>query len=120
VVNVRVLGFSRLDGLDLKEQFPDAVITYEPAPASNEQHGELLTVALIALTIAGLNVLAAWLLKDRKGTRIKKTLELEKPDGTRRVEEFSMDVTSSTSQADVVKALAALTQFDQKLLPGTQ
>jgi hypothetical protein len=58
--NVRVFGLNRLDSLELKKQFPDAQINFEPGATKDPQHGELATAAVIALTVAGIHALAAW------------------------------------------------------------
>jgi len=110
--HIRVFGLSRLDSLDLKGQFPDAAITFEPTTAKDTQHGELATAAMIALTVAGLQVLAAWLLKNRKGGTIEKIIDIVSPDGSRRTEKIVIKVSESTTQADVVKELGAMTHID--------
>jgi hypothetical protein len=104
--SVRVVGLTHLEGLELKKHHPEASISFEPGAASGPQHGELATAALIALTVAGLNVLAVWLLKNREAGKIEHTLEIVGADGSRRTERFFMQTSASTSQADVVKALA--------------
>jgi hypothetical protein len=117
---IRVFDLSRLDSLDLKKQYPDAQITFEPGATKDPQHGELATAALIALTVAGLNVLASWLLKNRKRSKIEKTIEIISPDGSRRTETIVMEVSESTSHADVVKALAPNISVDLSQLQGSQ
>jgi len=117
--NIRIFGLSRLDSLDLKKKFPDARITFEPGTTKDPQHGELVTVALVALTVAGLNVLAAVLLKDRNRGKIEKTIEIINADGSRRTETIVMEVSESTSHADVVKALAPQIGVDLSKLQGS-
>ena len=117
--NIRVFGLSRLDSLALKKQFPDAMITFEAAPSKDPQHGELATVAVVALTMSGLQVLGAWLLKNRETKKIEKTIEVISSDGSRHSEKIVIDVSESTSQADVVKELAALTHFDLSQFEGS-
>src|SRR5260370_14605611 len=87
--SVRVFGLSRLDSLDLKSRFPDAAITFEPKATEDPQHGELTTAALVAVTVAGIQALAAWLLMHRKNSRIEQTVGIAGPDGTRRTESSS-------------------------------
>jgi len=109
---IRVLGLSRLDTLDLKKQFPEAVITFEAGSTKDPQHGELATAAIVVLTVAGIQALAAWLLKNRKGTKIEKVIEVTNPDGSRRSEKILIEVSESTTEAEVVKELANVTHFD--------
>jgi hypothetical protein len=110
--NIRVFGLSRLDSLDLKKQFPQANISFESTETHEPQHGELATAAVIALSMAGIQVLGAWLLKSSKGKRIEKTLEIVNADGSKRTERFAMETSESTTEADVVKELAKTTHFD--------
>ena len=108
---IRVFGLSRLETLDLKKQFPEADIKFESA-GSDVHQGELVTAALVAGSLIGLQALAAWLMKDREQEKIEKTIEVVEPDGTRRTERFTFLISKSTSQADVVKALAETTKID--------
>jgi hypothetical protein len=112
----RIVGMSRLDGLDLQAEFPDSDIEFEDASLTDPDHGELVTLAVIAVTVAGIHALAAWMLKNRKQARIDRSVEIVAPDGSRRTETLHIAVTESTTTADVAKALAALTDFDTKLL----
>jgi hypothetical protein len=117
---IRVFGLTRLDTLDLKREYPEAGITFEPTERADTEHGELVTAALIGVSFIGLQALAAWLMKDRESDTIEKTLEIINPDGSRRVEKFSYRMSKSTSQADVVKALANMTKLDvTKLLASS-
>jgi hypothetical protein len=118
--NVRVFGLNRLDSLELKKQFPDAQINFEPGATKDPQHGELATAAVIALTVAGIHALAAWMLKNRKGSVIEKTVEVVTPGGASRKETFYMEIKESTTQADVVKALAPKMGVDLSTLGGTK
>jgi hypothetical protein len=110
---IRVSGISRLEVLDLRKQFPEAAFSFEEAGPQDSQHGELATAAvLIGLSVVGIRVLAAWLLKHRKGTVIEKTIEIIKPDGTRRTEHVIIKGEESKSEAAVIQALGKLTAFD--------
>jgi hypothetical protein len=112
VDSIRVFGLRRLDSLDLLKQYPDAKITFEPGSVTGSEHGELASATVILLTLAGLRVLAAWLMKNRKNDVIEHSLEVVGADGSRRIEKFSMRLSASTSQADVVKAIADLLGID--------
>ena len=111
--HIRVSGISRLDGLVLKKQFPDATITFEGPDIQDSQHGELMTTAaLIGLSVIGLRLLATWLLKTNKSNRIEKTIEIVKADGTKRSEHIIIDGAESKSEASVIRALAKLTKIN--------
>lgn len=109
---VRVVGLSRLDSLDLKKQFPDAVVSFESSPTKDPQLGELATVAVVMVSLAGLKLLAAWLSKNRKNNEITKTVEIVSPDGSRRTETIHLKVSESTTNADIMKAIAPMMQVD--------
>jgi hypothetical protein len=110
--SIRVPGLTRLDSLDLRRQFPDAAITFDEGTATDQEHGELVTVAVIGLTLVGLRALAAWLLKNRRGAVIEKTVVVTHGDGSTRTETIKIKVSESTSEADVVKELANITHLD--------
>ena len=113
MTSIRVAGFRRLDSLDLKRQYPDASIEFEDADIDDPTHGELATVAVVAVSLAGLQVLAAWLLKNRKGTVIEKTVEIVNADGSKRTETIRVDVSESAApEADVIKSLASISDVD--------
>jgi hypothetical protein len=116
---IRVFGLSRLETLDLKKQFPEAEITFESA-GSDVHQAELVTAALVGVSLIGLQALAAWLMKNREQERIEKTIEVVQPDGTRRKERFTFQMSKSTGQADVVKALAEMTNVDVSTLLQTE
>lgn len=109
---IRVVGLTRLDALELAGEHPDAEITFEEPVPHDAQHGELVTAALIAVTIAGLNVLAAWLVKDRKKGRLEHTIEIVSANGERRTEKLVVDLRESTAKAQVLQELGRLTDID--------
>jgi hypothetical protein len=113
---VRVVGMSRLESLDLKRQFPDAAISFEASPTKDPQLGELATVAVVVVTLAGLKLLAAWLSKNRKNNEIMKTVEVVSADGSRRTETIHLKVSESTTNADIIKAIAPMMDVDLKQL----
>ncbi|MBI3867374.1 MAG: hypothetical protein HY299_02500 [Verrucomicrobia bacterium] len=110
--NVRIPGLSRLDSLDLKKRFPKAEIAFEPTTGSDAAHGELAAIALVALTVVGVQALAAWLMKNRKKNRIEKTVEIVDKKGARRTEKIVIELSESTSEADVVKQLGKMMHVD--------
>jgi hypothetical protein len=112
VEKIRVVGLTRLDALELAADHPDAEVTFEESEPQDAQHGELATAALIALTVAGLQVLAAWLVKDRKKGRVEHTIEIVSPTGERRTEKLVVDLSESTAQAQVLQELGRLTKVD--------
>ena len=120
VATIRVGGLTRLDSLALKKRYPEAEIAFESGAAPDPQHGELATAALIALTTIGLNVLATWLLKNRNSGVIEHTIAIVNADGSCRTEHFSMRTSASTSEADVLKALAPKMGLDLAKLPGSE
>ena len=113
---IRVFGLNRLDSMDLKRQFPDADITFEAPDPNDPNRGELVTAALIVLGFAGIQALATWLLRTSKHGKIRHKIQTINSRGERHTEEFEMDVTESTSRADVVEALGKVMKFDPSVL----
>jgi hypothetical protein len=114
---IRIMGLTRLDGMELKKTVPDADLKFEQASGKDAQHGELATWAIVVLTLAGLKLLAAWLMKNSKSGLIEHNITLAKSNGEMRNETFKMKLSQSTSGADVVNALAKLMKVDPGLLP---
>jgi mannitol/fructose-specific phosphotransferase system IIA component (Ntr-type) len=88
------------------------VIAFEEADSADPWHGELATVAVVTITLAGLNALANWLLKDRRKQEVVKTVVITDASGATRTETIRIKLSESTSQPEVVKQLASITQFD--------
>lgn len=113
MTGIRVEGLRRLDAMALKKKFPDASIEFVDADIEDPSHGELATAAVVAISIAGLQVLATWLLKNRKGSVIEKTIEIVNPDGSTRKETIKIDISeSSAPEADVIESLAKISNVD--------
>lgn len=113
---VRIPGLSRLDSLELKKRFPDAKITFDSSSGSDEAPGELLTIGLIALTLAGINALAAYFVMDTKKGRVEKTVEVVDSKGTRRKETLVVELDERTSHAEVVEQLGKMMHIDLNAL----
>jgi hypothetical protein len=114
---IRVMGLTRLDGLELKKKVPDADLKFESATGGDAKHGELAIWAIVVLTLAGLKLLAAWLMKNQNHGRLTHNITLTNSRGDTRTENFEMEFNESTSEADVVNALAKLMKVDPGLLP---
>jgi hypothetical protein len=117
VDTIRIMGLTRLDGLDLKKQFPDAQISFEPGSGADAKHGELATWAVVMLTLAGIKALASWLMKNRSKGKIAHSITVTNSKGETRTDHFEMEYNESTSDADVVKALTKFMKADPGLIP---
>lgn len=113
---IRIFGLGRLEKLELQRQFPEAEIAFEAGATKDPQHGELATAALVVVSIAGLQVLAAWLVKNNKKKRIEKVVEIVKSDGSRRSEMLIIEGEESMSDPKVLDALAKMAAIDVKRL----
>jgi hypothetical protein len=112
-VSLHVQGLSKLDRMELAADFKNAPVRFQDEKLPDGQHGELGSTAVIALSLVGLKLLAAWLVKNRKKGRIRRSIEIVKANGERRTETLDVDLSSSESpEAAVVDALATLTKFD--------
>jgi hypothetical protein len=112
VTELRVSGLTRLESLDLRRRFPDLEITFDETPGGDAKHGELVTIAVLALGVTGVKALAAWIMKDRSSATVEKTIEIVEDDGSTRTETLRLDLAQSTTEAEVVKQLAGLLHVD--------
>jgi len=113
---LRIPGLSRLEGLELKKRFPDADISFDSSSGSDEVPGELLTMGVIVLTLAGLKALAAYLTMDKRTGRIERTVEIVGKKGVRRKEKLVVDIDERTSHSDVLKQVAEMMHVDLSAL----
>ena len=106
-------GLDRLDRLALVGQFQSDEIGFEDIPLSGGRHGELVTAAVIVGTLAAINALAAYLLKDRDRGTLRRSIIVRLPDGSEREETVEVDIeTSHAPKADVLKQLGSITHID--------
>jgi hypothetical protein len=112
VSKIHVSGLTRLESLDLRRRFPDLEITFDETPGGDAKHGELVAVAVLALSITGVRALAAWMMKDRSSATVEKTIEIVEANGDRRTETLRLDLSQSTTEPEVVKQLAGLLHVD--------
>jgi hypothetical protein len=116
---IRVQGLDKLDQLELNEQFEPGAVHFEESVMSDGKHGELVTTAVVVVSVLGLKVLAAWLIKSRTKEKFKKTIEIFSADGSKRVETIEVDFLSSTAPKEsVLKELARLCNVDLGFLQG--
>ncbi len=96
-------GLSRAEIIDLKRQMPEGLVEIHERELGDDEIGVLdpLTASvIITLGLAGLSVLGAWLLKNRKKQVIK--YEIASP-GVRK--DLTLKISDSMADADVVAAL---------------
>jgi len=82
VSNIRILGLRALDQHEMRDSIPNADLTFEPqVPAERgaTSHEPATVVAVVLISAAALNGLAAWLLKKRHRKDV--TIEVEKKRG---------------------------------------
>jgi len=114
---IRIPGLSKLDYLELKENLENIDVRFEDEKMKGGQHGELLTTAVILLSISAVKLLGLWLVKNRDRNRIKKKIEIIGADGSRRIENIDIDLSSSKSpESDVIGSLAKMFDIDPKLV----
>ena len=69
--------------------------------------------ATVIVSSAALVVLAQWLLKTRRGQRIRRRVVIEHPDGRRVVDHFEVELKSENPEVEVVEALNGLVYGQQ-------
>jgi hypothetical protein len=112
-ITLVIPGLDRIDRLALAGQFKSDEISFEDKPSSSGRHGELITAAVVLGTLGAINVLAAYLLKDRDRGRLKRTIVARLPDGSEREETVEVDLDSSHApKAEVLKQLGSIAHID--------
>jgi hypothetical protein len=103
---------TKLDALELRQQLGPEQVTIEPVTPGQDLHGELATAtAIVVVTLAGLRVLAAYLMKDRRKGVMTRHVQVTMPDGTTRAETITLNVDMAKApEAEVLKQLAAVCQ----------
>ncbi len=110
---IHITGLSKLDYHELQHEFKGADIEFKDEAMPGGKHGELVTTAVIIISIAAVKLLGAWLLKNRDRNRIRRTIEIVDKDGVKRTETLDMDLSSSKApEADVLSGLAKLLDID--------
>lgn len=117
VDKIHLPGLNRLDQRELAEALPGSV-EFERQGADGGRHGELLTAtAIVVVSVEALRVLAGWLLRTRRTSKIKQTIIRERPDGSRETLCLQVDVNDSEAPDQaVVDALSKLLSVDTTLL----
>jgi hypothetical protein len=114
---IRISGLTKLDLLELGDEFPAGSVKFEDQKMAGNKVGEPTTVVIIILSLAAITALSLWLLKNRKSEKIEKTIEITDKNGIVHRETIRVDISSSSApQADVVKELMRLTKFDASSL----
>ena len=99
---IRIPGLSHLDREELAQEVDGDLIEFESEAMPGSQYGELLTTAVVIVTLAGLRVLATYLLRTSENEKIRKTLEIVNADGSKKVETIEIELNMSKApQADV-------------------
>lgn len=116
---LRVSGVGKIDKLRFEKDLESGSFSFDEEPLPAGQYGEPILFATVIISLVSLSVLAAWLLRTTETNHIIKTIEIEFPDGTKKIETIEMDLSSSTApEAEVIKEIASLCKFDLELLAG--
>lgn len=120
LIRLRVPALTKLDVLEiLQESEPDMFsIEKEELPAG--RHGEPVSAAVVIISVAALQVLAAWLLRTHSGESFRKTVETIDKDGkvTREIIEYKAKSSEAPKQT-VLKELARIGRIAPNLLVDT-
>jgi hypothetical protein len=115
--SIRIPGLTKLDKLELEEEFEPGSVQFEDQEMKGARHGEPTTVAIVLVSAMAIRALAAWLLKERKSDSIEHVVEIVDQNGKRRVETIKINLTSSKApKADVIRQLGRLCKVDLGLL----
>jgi hypothetical protein len=115
--SILVPGLTKLDKMEIEEEFEPGTVTFEDQELKGGKHGEPTTTAIVIISVVAIRALAAWLMKDSESSSIEKKVEIIDANGKTRVETIKVDLKSSTSpKADVLKQLSQLLKVDFSLL----
>ncbi len=119
IQTVRLLELHALDERELRDVLAGDDITFEE-PASGDRkgtaHEPITTVAVVLLTAQALQIVAAWLLKRRHRRQVEVVTEVSRPDGSYERKVIKLELTDSSSQADVVQAVGEQLGVDASLI----
>ena len=102
-------GLSKADELDIGGVDPEKKVTFLPIRKRGDRFGEPATIIAV-LALSAINVIAAWIVKNRRRSIVELELEVRDANGSTRRVVCRKEVTSETSEAEVLKELAHLTQ----------
>lgn len=116
---IRFPGLQPLDERELREALPATDLTFEQPQVEERpgtRHEPFTVVAVIVLTGAAIRGIAAWLLKKRHRRRIELTVEVRRPDGTTERRTAVFEMSESSSQEEIVRAIGDQFQLDAKVI----
>ncbi len=119
VPEVRVLGLRTLDQHELRDSIPTDNLTFEPqipAERAGTSYEPATVIAVVLLSSAALNGLAAWVLKKRHRKDVSIEIEKKKPDGSYERVAVTVHMSESSTKADVVRAVGAQLGVDPSVL----
>jgi hypothetical protein len=119
VSNIRILGLRALDQHEMRDSIPNADLTFEPqVPAERgaTSHEPATVVAVVLISAAALNGLAAWLLKKRHRKDVTIEVEKKRGDGSSERVAVTVHMSESSTKADVVRAVGERLGIDQSVI----
>jgi hypothetical protein len=113
-IAIRVAGLSALELQELSKKIAPGVLRVETQALDGSRSGsEPITIAVLTVGVAGLKVLAAWLLEERRNNHVEKTVELEYAGGGKLTKTIRIELDSSTAPHEkILTELAALTNVE--------
>lgn len=113
-IAIRVAGLSALELQELSKKIAPGVLRVETQALDGSRSGsEPITIAVLTVGVAGLKVLAAWLLEERRNNHVEKTVELEYAGGGKLTKTIRIELDSSTAPHEkILTELATLTNVE--------
>lgn len=108
---ISVIGIGRLEALELQQQLEGHANIVQTEGIPPDKQGDTAVLDLvIQFGPYAIGILGLWLLKPRKGKKMKQTIKITATDGSSREETIYFHETSSESPSEVVvNALSNLT-----------
>ena len=116
-IRLRLRDLTALDRWELQQALGDSDPEFEQQPVTSGRHGDLATLMVtVALTAAALRGLVVWIGKDRRSGSVTREVEIIEPDGTVRRGRVVVDLRSSTTDAEVTRAIGEALRLDTSII----
>ena len=111
-----------VDGYEIEElrSYLSSDYLQEDRTKPKEALGDPVTVAVIILAPLAIKALAAWLTKQRRKSEIVIESEIVHPDNTREHKTVRINLTSSTTEPDVLRQLKDQFNLDPQLVKAAE
>jgi len=114
---VVISGIDALELRALRKALPAESLNVPASKLAPSQHGDLgATTAVVVVSALAVKAIAAWLVKNRGRTRATLTRTVTRVDGSVEALTYSVESSTSSSDAAVIQQLTAALKIDPSTL----